>query len=190
MTRKILAFALTLCLLALALCAFAETVDVPEDDDAYFLPIDAKVLNGEGRLTEEYFAGARLTFINYWATWCGPCVQELPDLAKLSEETNGDVQVLGVLMDAIDTQGKRDDKAIGLALEMLEGAEATYPVVYPEGDMLLGIIPYIDAVPTTFIVDETGRMVTAVVGSRSLEAWAEISRVLLQELDKNAAAEE
>ncbi len=57
-------------------------------------------LTGE-EVTEAIFQNAEVTLLNLWATWCGPCVSELPGLAKIAERSGGRAQVVGVQLDAV-----------------------------------------------------------------------------------------
>ena len=59
-----------------------ETGDEKKDGFGAF---ESETLDGE-KVTEEIFQQADLTMVNIWATFCGPCIQEMPDLAQLSEE--------------------------------------------------------------------------------------------------------
>ena len=60
-------------------------------------------------VTHEVFADADLTVINIWGTFCGPCIQEMPDLGALSQEyAEKNVQFIGLVGDAFDSQGNID----------------------------------------------------------------------------------
>ncbi len=115
------------------------------------------------------FADARLTMLNFWEPWCGPCVGEMPDLQRLSEEyADRGFQLLGVYSDFDYTE------------EMYQVVEET-GVLYP-------ILEYVSAfdqfqtgyVPTTVFVDQNGHVVgEPYIGSRSYEDWAAILEELL-----------
>lgn len=169
--KRILSMALVLGMMAFALPVFAES--------ASFGAFSADNLRGEEPITEAYFAEADLTLVNYWATWCPPCRKELPDLAKLSELSEGRVQVLGVLLDSIvDAELTRDEGVIEAAHALLDASGATFPVVVP--DMwLLQIGSIVTAVPTTFIVDREGNLVTATEGAMDAEGWMALVETVL-----------
>lgn len=62
------------------------------------------------------FSDYDLTMVNVFATWCSPCVNELPDLQKLSEETKSDkdkkIQIVGVVLDTVGANGETDSDAL------------------------------------------------------------------------------
>ena len=75
-------------------------------------------------ITQDIFAEADVTLINFWATYCGPCISEMPELQKISEEYDGKVQVVGVITDVDFT--KPDSSEYQSALSILEEAGADY----------------------------------------------------------------
>ena len=119
--------------------------------------------------TEACFAEAKLTMINFWEPWCGPCVGEMPELQKLSENyRDKGFQILGVYSD------------FSYEKEMRQVVEQT-GVQYP-------ILKYVDAfsqfqtgyVPTTIFVDGSGHVVGETqIGSRDYDSWAAIVEGLL-----------
>ncbi len=165
MTKRILAAALAMLLLLSASVALTESVV-----KAKTLPFGkfsaANILDEDGEpVTEAIFAEAELTLVNIWATWCGPCKAELPDLAKLNESTEGRAQVIGILLDT-DT----DPYAVEDAKTLLAAANATYPVLIPDKwlNMLGGLAT---SIPTTFLVDKDGMIVGSHIGSQDEAGW-------------------
>ena len=60
-------------------------------------------------ITSELYSNNKLTMINIWGTFCGPCIREMPGLAKLSEENKAKgVEIIGIPIDIIDDWGKLD----------------------------------------------------------------------------------
>lgn len=147
-----------------------------EDEPAYFGPFDAERLNGESgeRVTDEFFKGAPITLLNYWATWCGPCVGELPDLAKLSELSEGKVQVLGVMLDSMDEKGMRHEPAIKDMETLAADAKITYPIVMPDAFLMEVAGMIVEYIPTTLIIDSEGNVLDMVVSANDAEAWLDI----------------
>lgn len=63
--------------------------------------------------TNEMLKDDKLTMVNVFATWCTPCINEIPDLEKLHQEMKEqEVSVVGVVLDAIDDEGNVDEQAV------------------------------------------------------------------------------
>ncbi|MBY5994309.1 TlpA disulfide reductase family protein [Ferrimonas balearica] len=106
----------------------------------------------------EQFKGQPV-MINLWATWCPPCVRELPSLARFRDEF--EARGLKVVPIAID----RDPQVVQPFLESLSLPE--FETWYDSINAMGEIVPT-DLVPATFILDEQGRLVAFV---RSFVDW-------------------
>lgn len=98
--------------------------------------------------------------VNYWASWCPPCVEEMPELVEFHERhKDKDAVVLGVNMD-------EDVPAEDIAA-FVEQFMVTYPVLLNEPNMtVLGPIP---GLPTTFLVSPEGTIVAHKLGMVTAE---------------------
>jgi thiol-disulfide isomerase/thioredoxin len=126
------------------------------------------------------FSGAslkenKLTVLNFWATWCGPCVKELPALGIVANDyAPQGVGIVGILVDGVSQTGGMDNDAIDAAKALLADANATYPSILPDraiGESYLGTVT---AIPTTLIVDADGNVVTEFLGNRNEAEWRSI----------------
>lgn len=126
--------------------------------------------------TEGMFQDNKLTMVNIFATWCSPCINEIPDLEKLNAEMSGEgVAVVGIVLDAIGSSGDVQAEAVEKAKLLAERTKASYPFLIPDAGLLNGRLKGVDAVPETFFVDKDGDIVgQAYSGSHSLEGWKEI----------------
>ena len=142
-------------------------------------------INGSA-YTEELFADHDLTMVNVFTTWCTPCIREIPDLEKLHKEMEGQgVGVVGIVLDAIGSSGKVDEKAVEKAKILAEKTGAAYPFLIPDEGYLGGRLAGIAAVPETFFVDKDGNIVGETIsGSRSFESWKSIVEKELEEVAK------
>ncbi len=129
----------------------------------------------------EYVAGNKVTMINFWGTFCGPCINEMPYLAELEKKyRDKGFEILGVTTDATDYEKG------GLMPEVLKDADdivAETGVEYSICYASLDLVQYtqLQAVPTTLFVDERGNLLTdPMVGSRSMEDWENIIKNLLE----------
>ena len=114
----------------------------------------------------------KVTLINFWATWCGPCKRELPDLVALSKElSDKNVKILGVSVD-------RGGDVVSNVKGYIEQYGIPYQVVIANDD-LVEAFGNIYAVPTSFIVDQQGNIKQTLVGMRSKEAFVQALTPLL-----------
>ena len=134
------------------------------------------------------FEGHDLTVINVWATSCKPCLSEMPELAKLSDEyeqNGGQVQIIGLCTDLVDMDANRVDSQIELANQIVELTGADYTHLVPDDEMLNFLMENIIGVPTTFFVDSQGKEGgESVIGARDQAAWQEEINNRLAMLEK------
>lgn len=106
-------------------------------------------------VSNDIFAQKDLTVINVWGTFCGPCIEELPELGAWAGELPENVQILGLVG---DVEGPDDSEHLSLAAKICEKAGVSYTNVIPDKglqELLKGVIGY----PTTFVVDEAGNVI-------------------------------
>ncbi len=120
--------------------------------------------------------------INFWATWCGPCKLETPWLVDLRNQyAPQGFEVLGVSTDDIDRSDKEkfgeEKRDIGRFVQQMH---MPYPVLI-EGDLLSKPYGGLDAMPTSFFVDRTGKVVAAEMGITSKDDIASNIRKALGE---------
>ena len=131
-------------------------------------------LDGNPVKSEDLFAGHPVTAINLWATWCGPCKEELPELETLNVELEeNDCQIIGIVTDATK------DRKIEKAKEILRNAGADYVNLVPF-EALSEMLPQ-NCWPTTYFVDENGILVGEPVDSADPDMYRETIAELLGE---------
>lgn len=126
-------------------------------------------------VNQEIFSDYDLTMVNVWATYCGPCLSEMPDLGELAKtyEDKG-VRIVGLVTDVLNADGTVSDSQLDTAREIVAATGADYLHIIPSQD-LHGLLSQVTAVPTTFFVDSTGNQVgNAYLGSKSKADWEDI----------------
>ena len=151
-------------------------------DDNAFGTFETYDLQGEA-VSQELFSGSRLTMVNVWATYCGPCLREMPDLGELAGSYQAaDFQVVGVVSDTVKADGTYDDAQVAVAEQIIQRTGADYRHILPS-QSLLSRLGQISAVPTTLFVDAQGRQVgQAYLGARTKAQWQSIVEGLLAQL--------
>lgn len=168
-------------LLALSCVGCAEPSQ-PEQSGGILSSFTAVDLDGNP-VDQSVLQGPSLTMVNVWATYCGPCISEMPDLGKLAG-TYGPrgVQIIGLVTDVQDAGGSVVASQVGLAKDIVSETGADYLHIIPGADMM-GLLQQITAVPTTFFVDASGKQVGGTyLGAKSGEEWAQIMDSLLEEV--------
>ncbi len=129
------------------------------------------------------FADHDLTMVNIWATFCKPCIDEMPELGELhAEYAENGFQIIGLVADTLKQDGTLDTAQVDTAKDIVDQTGANYLHLLPSSD-LFGILSQATSVPTTFFVDKNGAQVGhAYQGSRTKAQWTAIIDPLLAEV--------
>ena len=144
--------------LLLAICPMAMAEGGGKE--AYTFTFATMDLDGNIVTSAEIYAGNKITMINFWATWCPPCVGELAELAEVHTQLQeAGCGVVGILMDSYDPEAVRTAKAL-----MAQNG-TNYPVL-ALGEDLYPLAQVISVIPTTVFVDSSGTLVgTPIIGA-------------------------
>lgn len=132
---------------------------------------DFMVLDMEGaevRLSD--FLGEDVLLVNVWATWCGPCLTEMPSMQRLYEQLEGeDFEILAVSIDApagaFDLFGREGGDLVTFAEEL----GLTFPILHnPSGDIQQ--IYQTTGVPESFVIGKDGVIYKKVAGDTEWDA--------------------
>ena len=97
----------------------------------------------------------KVVFLNFWATWCGPCRIEMPSMESLYNRFKD----RGFEMMAVNCMEGQDD-----VLDFMTDNGLTFPVLLDEDGRVSGAYG-IQAIPTTYIIDREGKIIMRLVGS-------------------------
>jgi thiol-disulfide isomerase/thioredoxin len=115
----------------------------------------------------------KVTLINFWATWCGPCKKELPALVEINKEfADRGVRIIGVSSD-------RGANVADDVRAFVRENGIPYQVIISNDD-LEEAFGNIRALPTTFLVNEQGTIVKTFVGGRDKQFFSEAIASLLK----------
>ena len=99
--------------------------------------------------------------VNFWATWCAPCLEELPALSALyNAHKDTDLVVIGVAMEYPSSQ---------VVMDFLKDHSLPYPIVLGDHKMAKQIGP-IEALPTSYLFDQTGNLAGSQSGTVTKES--------------------
>lgn len=123
-------------------------------DSGVELKFTAKNLNKED-ISNDIFAEKDLTVLNVWGTFCGPCINEMPELASWSKEMPENVQIIGLVA---DISGDTDEQHIDLAKKIMEQSKGDFQNIIPNenfSDLLSTVV----GVPTTYFINKDGKII-------------------------------
>ena len=134
-------------------------------------------LDGNVIKSADLFKGHRLTMVNIWGTFCGPCIDEMPELEKLNHRLKQkDCAIVGIVC---DVESPEDSETIGAAKSLIDEIGVKYTNLIPWEDSF-DLFPA-EYVPTSYFVDEKGQIVgEAAVGARSADNYEELIDELLK----------
>ncbi|WP_110929542.1 TlpA disulfide reductase family protein [Bacillus massiliglaciei] len=114
---------------------------------------ELKTLSGEPAKLSDY--RGKKVLLNFWATWCPPCKEEMPDMEKYSQETEDDTVILAVNIDP-------ENNVKGF----IEDNNITFPVLLdPAGKKAINTEYQVLSIPTSFFIDEKGYIRNKYVGA-------------------------
>ena len=137
--KKFIAFVLTVFALFVAGCTDKQ-------------PVSAGILPAE--------SAGKLVLVNYWAEWCKPCRDEIPELNKLARQNPDDIRVYGVNFDGLTG-------AELAAVEQRMGVE--FPTLDTDPGPVFGLRPP-SMLPVTLVIGRSGELLNQLKGEQTLES--------------------
>ena len=128
------------------------------------------------------YAG-KVLVVNLWATWCGPCRQETPELVKLNKEFHSQgVEVIGLSTE--DPEDSADD-----VREFVHNYNVDYRVGWSGQQVAIALMQGRDAIPQSFVISRSGRIVKRFVGFNLMATPDQIRAAIQEALNDKGAAD-
>lgn len=124
---------------------------------------DFQILDGEAKKFDDY--KGKWLIVNFWAEWCSPCREEVPELNKLASDPKfKDLEILGVSFDPISNAAIR---------RIADQWQMQYPIIASTPNPILPFkLP--KALPANFIINPNGELVTRVSGAQTHESLSKL----------------
>lgn len=123
-----------------------ESTDIKEEQP--FKPINASFVDGDKNVVELSELRGKVVFINMWATWCPPCIEEMPALNRLYDKYKDEENIEFLFVEVDDDYKKAED--------FLVKNKYTLPLYSIKGDLPMEMAS--NAIPTTIIIDGRGEI--------------------------------
>jgi len=128
------------------------------------------------------YAG-KVLLVNLWATWCGPCRLETPELVKLHKEFHAQgLEVVG-----LSTENAED--SADNVREFVHNYNVDYRVGWSGPEVAVALMQGRDAIPQSFIISRDGRVVKRFIGFNPLSTPDQIREAIQEALNEKSAAD-
>ena len=127
-------------------------------------------------VTEKIFADKDITMVNVWGTFCGPCINEMPELQKIYESLPDNANLIGIAADV--PEGVKDGVDNAKHIEEQTGVKYTNLTV---SDSLAPFARQFYAVPSTIFVDKDGNIIGDLVLGANIDSYIENLQKVLTE---------
>lgn len=134
------------------------------------VPFDVTTLDGR-RVTLEGLRG-KIVILDFWATWCPPCREEIPHFKALYEQYRGRLEIVGI---ALDQEGEP------IVTPFVRQQGISYPIAVETDGRLSRAYGGIRGIPTTFVIDQQGQIYQKYIGYRDQQTFDRDIRALLAE---------
>lgn len=149
-TKKPVTILLFALIALLFFSACGDTGEQSGGDTAVMADFSATTLTGDA-FTQDNLKDYELTMVNIWTTWCGYCIEEMPELQVVYDNLPEQVNMITICGDG--------DSEAGTAEDILEENGCEFPVLIADDKLNDSLMSQISAYPTTVFVDSNGNLV-------------------------------
>ena len=149
-----------------------------KQDDGHWQKVDRPMATFElhdlaGKLWRLRDLKGRLVVLNAWATWCGPCQDELPEVEKLHRALAGSRDVVLVTLNL--------DDELGVVQPFMQAHGYTFPVL-PAAGVVDTLLPKASGIPFSMVLDRKGQVRRQLVGfDGKAESWVDAAKRAVEE---------
>ena len=204
-SKRLLALALAFLLTLGSFAVFAETASEEETSDVDILEetgtgnffADMKLTNLDGTPFDTSVFIGKPIFLNIWATWCPPCVAEMPHLSELAVEYADKINIIGLHSEGLTVTGAGElianEETNTLAIKLQGDLELTYPLLNPDNllFLLMNDPQYgvnVSVLPTTWLIDGEGYIRNIITAANDKEGWTQVIDKFLMTLQEEEDA--
>ena len=134
-------------------------------------------------VTQSIFANKDLTVVNIWGTFCGPCINEMPELGAWEKELPDNVQIVGLIVDISSTD---DETQIAAAKQITEKADVGFVNLIGGNGAFDELISSIVGVPTTIFVDKSGNIVGEIIVGADVDRYKSFVNKYVEALNNSS----
>lgn len=128
------------------------------------------------------YAG-KVLLVNLWATWCGPCRLETPELVKLHKEFRRQgVELVGLSTENPDASAEN-------VRQFIHDYNVDYRVGWATPEVAIALMQGRDAIPQSFVISRSGRVVKRFIGFNAMSTPAQIREAIQEALDDKGSAD-
>ncbi len=166
---------LNFCLLPFAFCLFAACRPAAAPISISNKPVSINnvpqtnlplpILKNSENLGWKNFAGenakladlkGKVVVLDFWATYCPPCLEEIPHLNELQTKYGTNLQIVG-----LHVGGSEDEERVP---EFVQRLKINYALGYPENALSTALMAGNDSIPQTFVFDKNGKLIKKLIG--------------------------
>ena len=143
--------------------------------------VELKAVTGDPIKLSNY--AGKVLLVNLWATWCGPCRLETPELVKLHKEFRSQgLEVVGLSTENPETSAEA-------VREFVQDFNVNYRVGWSGQDVAIALMQGRDAIPQSFVISRSGRVIKRFVGYNQTLTPPQIREAIQEALNEKAAAD-
>lgn len=133
-------------------------------------------------LDSSVFSKNKITMANIWGTFCGPCIKEMPDLQKLSDNyKDKGFQIIGMPVDIYNNSAEIKNDKYSEAKQILSQTGVKYPQLIADKTFYESVLKSIQNVPVTIFINSDGKQIgVQYMGSKTYDEWVNIIGNLLE----------